>query len=140
MWEDPRAELVRRLLEYQQVREVVVGGTQAVWAIHSTVHPDTVLEVAQRATVLDAPVTGGHDAAGRGELVVMIGGDPAVLTRVQVAFAPFAYETRDAMPLPMKLSSFLPSLLFALASPAHGLPEAFEVGPEQKDSLKNFLK
>src|SRR5258706_7605542 len=39
------------------------------------------------------------------------------------------------MPLPVKLSSFLPAIVFAFISPAFGLPEAFEVGPEQKGSL-----
>ncbi|MGE0386691.1 MAG: NAD(P)-dependent oxidoreductase [Gammaproteobacteria bacterium] len=73
-----------------QVKQVVAGGTDAVWAIHSTVSPATIHEVAQRATVLDAPVAGGHDAAGRGEVAIMIGGDAAVLERVRDAFSPYA--------------------------------------------------
>jgi 3-hydroxyisobutyrate dehydrogenase-like beta-hydroxyacid dehydrogenase len=51
---------------------------------HATVSPAETLEVAEivrdrQAAFLDAPFTGSRDAAGRGELVYYIGGEPAVL-------------------------------------------------------------
>jgi 3-hydroxyisobutyrate dehydrogenase len=70
----------------QQVRDALSGenGITAgaapgtIVAIHSTIHVDTLEHVAaaaatQSVTVVDAAVTGGPDAAARGELVVMIG-------------------------------------------------------------------
>jgi 3-hydroxyisobutyrate dehydrogenase len=56
---------------------MAVGG---VVAVHSTVHPETCRRLATRAalqgvTVVDAPVSGGGEAAGEGRLLVMVGGD-----------------------------------------------------------------
>jgi 3-hydroxyisobutyrate dehydrogenase len=53
-------------------------------AIHSTVHPDTVVELAKQArhqgiAFLDAPVSGGGPAAASRTLTVMIGGDEEVV-------------------------------------------------------------
>lgn len=53
-------------------------------AIHSTVHPDTVIDVGTQAAargiaVLDAPVSGGGQAAAERTLTVMIGGDSAII-------------------------------------------------------------
>ncbi|MET0375701.1 MAG: NAD(P)-dependent oxidoreductase [Rhizorhabdus sp.] len=50
-----------------------------VIAVHSTVEPATVIALASRAaalgvTLIDAAVTGGADAAAKGELVIMAGG------------------------------------------------------------------
>ena len=73
-----------------QVRQVVCEGTDAIWAIHSTVSPETVVEVGERALVLDAPVTGGQPGAERGELAIMVGGDAALLERARPAFEPYA--------------------------------------------------
>jgi len=47
-WEDPRAELVRRLLEYQQIRELVTG-----WATPPTSVPSVL--AAGRGASPDAP-------------------------------------------------------------------------------------
>ncbi|ARS26237.1 NAD(P)-dependent oxidoreductase [Sphingomonas sp. KC8] len=57
-------------------------------AIHSTVRPATVLELAARAkvhgvTVIDAAVTGGADGARNGRLTCMVGGDPAALDQAR---------------------------------------------------------
>jgi 3-hydroxyisobutyrate dehydrogenase-like beta-hydroxyacid dehydrogenase len=66
------------------VREVVDGALPAmtagsVIAVHSTVHPNTCREIAERAAtrsvrVVDAPVSGMAEAAAAGRLVVMVGG------------------------------------------------------------------
>jgi 3-hydroxyisobutyrate dehydrogenase-like beta-hydroxyacid dehydrogenase len=66
------------------VREVVEAVLPAmtagsVIAIHSTVHPNTCREIADRAVarsvhVVDAPVSGMAEAAAAGHLVVMVGG------------------------------------------------------------------
>jgi 3-hydroxyisobutyrate dehydrogenase-like beta-hydroxyacid dehydrogenase len=53
-------------------------------AIHSTVHPDTVIELAAQAaarkiSLLDAPVSGGGPAAASRTLTVMVGGAEDVL-------------------------------------------------------------
>jgi 3-hydroxyisobutyrate dehydrogenase-like beta-hydroxyacid dehydrogenase len=52
----------------------------AIVTIHSTVHPDTCRRLAALGSekgvhVLDAPVSGGEQAARAGELTVMVGGD-----------------------------------------------------------------
>lgn len=67
----------------------------AVFAIHSTVHPDLCSALAEEAqpfgvTVIDAPVSGGRAAAERGELAVMVGGDPVAIARCEPAFRAFA--------------------------------------------------
>jgi 3-hydroxyisobutyrate dehydrogenase len=64
-------------------------------AIHSTVHPDTVVALAKQAAargliLLDAPVSGGAPAAAAGKLTVMVGGDEADLKAAHPVFASFA--------------------------------------------------
>ena len=75
----------------------VLAGLAAggVIAIHATVHPDTCRQVAARAVdvgvdVVDAPVSGGGVAAAEGKLLVMVGGDDAVVDRVRPVFATYA--------------------------------------------------
>ena len=68
------------------------GGTIV---IHSTVHPDTCRELAEKAasqgiSVLDAPVSGGAPAVEQKQLLVMVGGDEAVLERVRPVFETYA--------------------------------------------------
>jgi 3-hydroxyisobutyrate dehydrogenase/2-hydroxy-3-oxopropionate reductase len=63
----------------------------------STVAPQTVgalaATVAERgATLLDAPVSGSVPVVQRGELTVMVGGDPGALDRVRPVLAPLAAE------------------------------------------------
>jgi 3-hydroxyisobutyrate dehydrogenase-like beta-hydroxyacid dehydrogenase len=55
---------------------------------HATVSPRDTLEAAEivrdrQAAFLDAPFTGSRDAAGAGQLVYYVGGDPAVLDSVR---------------------------------------------------------
>jgi 3-hydroxyisobutyrate dehydrogenase-like beta-hydroxyacid dehydrogenase len=63
-------------------------------AIHSTVHPDTVVELAAQAAarqiaVLDAPVSGGGPAAAAGKLTVMIGGAEEAVAAARPIFETF---------------------------------------------------
>lgn len=73
-----------------QVLEVVHDAGDIPWLIHSTVSPETVLAVAERAPVIDAPVTGGERGAAAGELAIMAGGDPDLLDRARPAMEPYA--------------------------------------------------
>lgn len=69
------------------VREVLYGDSGVlaglteggIIAIHSTVHPETCREIAEKAaaqgiSVIDAPVSGGGPAVEQGTLLVMVGG------------------------------------------------------------------
>src|SRR3569623_978756 len=56
-------------------------------AAPAPVHPDTCRQLAQQAaaqgvSVIDAPVSGGGPAAEEGKLLVMVGGDDAVVEKV----------------------------------------------------------
>jgi 3-hydroxyisobutyrate dehydrogenase-like beta-hydroxyacid dehydrogenase len=67
----------------------------SVIAVHSTVHPNTCRKLAAKAatqgvTVLDAPVSGGGPAAQEGRLLVMVGGDNAVVQRCRPVFETYA--------------------------------------------------
>ncbi len=64
-------------------------------AIHSTVHPNTVIELAKQAavrglTLLDAPVSGGGPAAAARALTVIVGGDETACAAARPIFATFA--------------------------------------------------
>jgi 3-hydroxyisobutyrate dehydrogenase-like beta-hydroxyacid dehydrogenase len=83
-----------------QVREVV-GELAAdakpgtVIAIHSTISPDTAVQLAEQLRpagihVIDAPVSGGDRAAKKGELAVMVGADDAAFALVQEPFSRWA--------------------------------------------------
>lgn len=88
------------------VRAVVVGSADdpgllagmrpgSVLAIHSTVAPATVIELAERAaqqeiTLLDAPVSGGRRGATAGALTVLVGGPDAAVERARPVFETFA--------------------------------------------------
>jgi 3-hydroxyisobutyrate dehydrogenase len=71
---------------------ILAGGHPGlVVAIHSTVHISTLEHVAGLArrldvTVIDAAVTGGPEAAARGQLAVMVGADTATFERVRPTF------------------------------------------------------
>jgi 3-hydroxyisobutyrate dehydrogenase len=63
-------------------------------AIHSTVHPNTVIELAKQATarriaLIDAPVSGGGPAAAARTLTVMIGGDEEAIAAARPIFETF---------------------------------------------------
>ncbi|MDT5339677.1 MAG: hypothetical protein QOD90_5182 [Mycobacterium sp.] len=88
------------VLNDEQVREVVGelsanATTGSVIAIHSTISPETAIELADELRprgihVIDAPVSGGGGAADKGELAVMIGADREIYERVKPAFKQFA--------------------------------------------------
>lgn len=66
-----------------------------VIAIHSTVHPKTCRALADKAagqgvSVIDAPVSGGGPAAAERRLLVMVGGDTAVVERCRPVFESYA--------------------------------------------------
>jgi 3-hydroxyisobutyrate dehydrogenase-like beta-hydroxyacid dehydrogenase len=88
------------VLNDEQVRDVV-GELAAnakpgtVIAIHSTISPDTAVELAKRLRpqdihIVDAPVSGGDGAAENGELAVMVGAERDVYERIKPAFKQFA--------------------------------------------------
>jgi 3-hydroxyisobutyrate dehydrogenase-like beta-hydroxyacid dehydrogenase len=88
------------VLNDEQVR-VVVGELAAnakpgtVIAIHSTISPDTAVELAEQLLpqgihVVDAPVSGGGGAAEKGELAVMVGAEREVYERIKPAFKQWA--------------------------------------------------
>jgi 3-hydroxyisobutyrate dehydrogenase-like beta-hydroxyacid dehydrogenase len=88
------------VLNDEQVREVV-GELAAnakpgtVIAIHSTISPDTAVELAgqlspQGIHIVDAPVSGGGGAAEKGQLAVMVGAEREVYERIKPAFKQFA--------------------------------------------------
>jgi 3-hydroxyisobutyrate dehydrogenase len=63
-------------------------------AIHSTVHPNTVVTLSKRAAarglaLIDAPVSGGGPAAAARTLTVMIGGDEDIVAAVRPIFETF---------------------------------------------------
>jgi 3-hydroxyisobutyrate dehydrogenase-like beta-hydroxyacid dehydrogenase len=88
------------VLNDEQVREVI-GELAAhakpgtVIAIHSTISPDTAVELAEQLApqgihIVDAPVSGGGGAAEKGELAVMVGAEREVYERIKPAFKQFA--------------------------------------------------
>lgn len=88
------------VLDDAQVRDVVgeLAGHAAagtVIAIHSTISDTTAVELARELApsgihVIDAPVSGGAGAAGRGELATMVGAPRAVYEAVKPAFTQWA--------------------------------------------------
>ncbi|HJT90874.1 MAG TPA: NAD(P)-dependent oxidoreductase [Mycobacterium sp.] len=96
------------VLNDEQVREVV-GELAAnakpgtVIAIHSTISPDTAVELAeqlrpQKIHIVDAPVSGGGGAAEKGELATMVGADREVYERIKPAFKQWASMVVHAGP------------------------------------------
>ena len=64
-------------------------------AIHSTVHPQTCIALAERfaargVALIDAPVSGGGPGAAAGTLTVMVGGDKAAVAAARPVFESFA--------------------------------------------------
>ena len=88
------------VLDDEQVRAVVDelaagAGPDTVIAIHSTIRPETAVELAEQLRpkdihLVDAPVSGGGGAAEKGELAVMVGADRDVYDRLNPALQRFA--------------------------------------------------
>uniref|UniRef100_A0A5Q5CJW5 6-phosphogluconate dehydrogenase, NAD-binding protein n=1 Tax=Mycobacterium sp. (strain JLS) TaxID=164757 RepID=A0A5Q5CJW5_MYCSJ len=108
------------------VREVLYGDTGvlaglapgAMIAIHSTVHPDTCREIAEKAaahsvSVIDAPVSGGAPAVEQGKLLVMVGGEEADVEKARPVFATYADPIVHLGPLGSgQVTKILNNLLF----------------------------
>jgi 3-hydroxyisobutyrate dehydrogenase-like beta-hydroxyacid dehydrogenase len=88
------------VLNDEQVRDVV-GELAAnakpgtVIAIHSTISPETAVELAEQLQpqgihIVDAPVSGGGAGVEKGELAVMVGAEREVYERIKPAFKQFA--------------------------------------------------
>jgi 3-hydroxyisobutyrate dehydrogenase-like beta-hydroxyacid dehydrogenase len=86
----------------EDVKEVALGAdgvlagmaSGGILVVHSTVHPETCIHLRGQAaeygvSFLDAPVSGGGAAAEKGALLVMVGGEAAVLDRVRPVLATF---------------------------------------------------
>ncbi len=81
-----------------QVRTVVgdlltTAASGTVIAIHSTISPETAVELAQAAAkqgvvILDAPISGGAQGATEGRLAIMVGGPREAYQRLKEPFAP----------------------------------------------------
>jgi len=84
---------------------VLAGAARGtIVAIHSTVQPATVIEVAALAAergvgVVDACVTGGATGAAQGTLTVMVGGDAAQIERARPFLDCFAKKVVHTGPL-----------------------------------------
>jgi 3-hydroxyisobutyrate dehydrogenase-like beta-hydroxyacid dehydrogenase len=93
------------------VEDVLIGqgllrsmSSGAIVAIHSTVHPDTCRRLAALASdrgihVLDAPVSGGNDAAREGRLTVMVGGNSLAFDQALPMFRTYARLVRLLGPI-----------------------------------------
>ncbi|MDT7732385.1 MAG: hypothetical protein QOK45_2638 [Mycobacterium sp.] len=130
------------------VREVVYGETGVLaglasggtLAIHSTVHPDTCLEIAEKAaaqgvSVIDAPVSGGAPAVEEGKLLVMVGGDEDVIDRCRPVFGSYADPIVHLGPLGSgQVTKILNNLLFTanLGSAISTLELGESLGIERK--------
>jgi 3-hydroxyisobutyrate dehydrogenase-like beta-hydroxyacid dehydrogenase len=75
----------------------VLGGLApgAIVAVHSTIHPDTCRELAEKAaaqgvTLIDAAVSGGAPAVAAGRLLVMAGGPVEAVDRCRPVFGTYA--------------------------------------------------
>ena len=134
------------VLNDEQVRDVVdelaahaKPGT--VVAIHSTISPETAVELAEKLQpqgihVVDAPVTGGGGAAKKGELAVMVGADRDAFALVQEPFSRWAslivHAGEPGAGTRMKLArNMLHFISFAAACEASKLAEA--AGVDLKD-------
>ncbi|OBI15327.1 NAD(P)-dependent oxidoreductase [Mycobacterium sp. E2497] len=112
-----------------------------VIAVHSTVHPTTCRELANKAaangiSVIDAPVSGGGPAASEGRLLVMVGGDADVVERCRPVFATYADPVVHLGELGSgQTTKLLNNLLFtahlATAATALSLAGALGVDPDR---------
>lgn len=74
----------------------------SIVVVHSTVHPGTCARLAAdhpHIHVIDAPVSGGGFKASAGELLVMVGGDAAVVERCRPVFETYGNPVVHLGPL-----------------------------------------
>lgn len=111
----------------------------AIIAVHSTVHPDTVRELAaaagrRGAFVLDAPVSGGAPAATAGTLLVMAGGEAEHVERARPVLQAYGNPVVHLGPLGSgQLTKLLNNTLFtaqlATAASLLAVGAALDVDP-----------
>lgn len=116
------------------------AGTSQVVVLCSTVRPDAAVELGARLAergrlLVEAPVSGGADAARRGELSMMVGGDDAAVTAAEpvlsaLANRRFAFATAGAASA-VKLANQI-ALYASLAGliEARALTRTFGVGDD----------
>lgn len=126
------------------VEEVLCGDTGVlsamsnggIVAIHSTVHPDICRRLAETAankgvSVIDAPVSGGGEAAAEKRLLVMVGGDADVVERCSAVFETYGHHVHLGGVGSGQVAKLLNNLLFtanvANAKSALNLGEALGV-------------
>lgn len=109
------------------VRELVYGETGLLAGmapggtivVHSTIHPDTCRELAEKAapqgiSIVDAPVSGGAPAVQAKSLLVMVGGEDADVARVRPIFESYANPIVHLGPLGAgQVTKILNNLLFS---------------------------
>ena len=134
------------VLNDAQVRDVVSelaahAKPGTVIAIHSTISPETAIELAEELRprdihVVDAPVSGGGAAAEKGELAIMVGADREVYERIKPAFKQMGSMIVHAGPpgagTRMKLArNMLTFTSYAAACEAMKLAEASGINLQQ---------
>jgi 3-hydroxyisobutyrate dehydrogenase-like beta-hydroxyacid dehydrogenase len=124
----------------------------AVVAIHSTVHPDTIRQMAtegasREVAVLEVPVAGGPVRAAQGDAFYMVSGDEAAFEKarpyLQAAAGKITFTGAFGNAAKLKLAlnvltnlSFAASLEAMLLAKASGLPqELFEEGGQATTML-----
>lgn len=93
------------MFDAAQVNEVIFGpnglvhgmAAGGVVIVHSTVAPDEIVDIARRGAerdlvIIDAPVSGGPDAAEAGELTVMVGASADDLERCRPMLSIYASQ------------------------------------------------
>jgi 3-hydroxyisobutyrate dehydrogenase len=101
--------------------EGLLAGAQpgSIIVVHSTVHPSTCRNLAERASVrgvsvIDAPVSGGAPAVERRQLLVMAGGEEAVVDKCRPVFATYGDPIVHLGPLGGgQIAKILNNLLFS---------------------------
>lgn len=110
-------------------------------AVHSTVHPDTCKKLAAQAaergvSLIDAPVSGGAPAADAGKLLVMVGGDDAVVAKAMPVLSTFGDPVVHLGPLGAgQVTKLLNNTVFtahlAVASSLYSLGKSFGIAPDR---------
>ena len=94
----------RQVWQHESEGALAAIGSGQVCVEMSTVTPDRVLKLAARvdaagAGFIDAPVVGSRPQAESGQLVILAGGDPQVVSQVAHVFAAMAAATRHMGPV-----------------------------------------
>lgn len=119
---------------------VVTARPGTVLAIHATVPPQYVADLAERVAdrglrVVDAPVSGGDEAALAGQLVVIAGGEPDAVAACEPMFATYAETVVRVGPLGAAqaaklVNNLLMTAITGLVFDAFALGEAFGIDEE----------